>query len=95
VLHSFTGGQGGGTSYASLTFDPAGNLYGVTTNAGQNGTGNVFELTNGDLTYTDLYDFPMSGGNPYGTLLWNSGTLYGTTSTGGTDGLGTVFAVTP
>jgi len=95
VLHSFTGGLGGGTLLASLTFDPAGNLYGVTTNAGQNGAGNVFELSNGDLTYTDLYDFPNGGGNPYGTLLLNNGTLYGTTLLGGMDGLGTVFAVTP
>jgi len=97
TLHSFTGGEQGGTIFASLTFDPAGNLYGVTTNAGLNGTGNVFELTpsNGGWTYTDLYDFPASGGNPYGTLLWNNGTLYGTTLYGGMDGLGTVFAVTP
>lgn len=94
VLHSFTGGEGG-TSYANLTFDPAGNLYGVTTVAGLNGTGNVFELSHGDWTYTDLYDFPAGGGNPYGTLLWNNGTLYGTTLYGGMDGLGTVFAVTP
>lgn len=90
-------GQGGGTIYASLTWDPAGNLYGVSTGDGPNNNGFVFELSpsNGGWTYTDLYDFPASGGDPYGTLLWNNGSLIGTTFYGGTDGLGTVFEVTP
>jgi len=96
VLHSFTE-LGGGPLLASLTFDPAGNLYGVTTTGGLNEGGNVFELTpsNGGWTYSDLYDFPEGHGSPYGTLLWNNGTLYGTTQRGGTDNLGTVFEVTP
>ena len=95
VLYSFT--TGGGPLLASLTFDSVGKLCGVTTNGGLHERGNVFELTpsNGGWTYADLYDFPSSGGNPYGTLLWNGGVLYGTTYTGGTDDLGTVFAVTP
>jgi uncharacterized repeat protein (TIGR03803 family) len=96
-LHSFTGGQGGGTNLASLTWDPAGNLYGVSTGDGLYDRGFVFELrpSNGVWGFTDLYDFPAGGGNPYGTLLWNNGTLYGTTLYGGTDGLGTMFGVTP
>ena len=44
VLHSFGGGDGQ-YPIQGVTFDASGNLYGVTTEGGANGTGNVFEIT--------------------------------------------------
>jgi uncharacterized repeat protein (TIGR03803 family) len=47
VLHSFSSG-GGGTTFASLTFDPAennGTLYGTTFSGGTDSAGSVFEIT--------------------------------------------------
>jgi hypothetical protein len=44
VLHRFTGGKDGGTPFAGLTFDAAGNLYG-TTNGANTTFGSVFEIT--------------------------------------------------
>ena len=45
VLYSFTGGTDGGTPYAGVIFDPAGNLYGTTYVGGVYGYGTVFMLT--------------------------------------------------
>jgi uncharacterized repeat protein (TIGR03803 family) len=44
VLHSFTGGDDGGGSYAPLIGDAAGNLYGTTTYGGAFSNGTAFEL---------------------------------------------------
>ncbi|MGC9948411.1 MAG: choice-of-anchor tandem repeat GloVer-containing protein [Bryobacteraceae bacterium] len=45
VLHAFTGGADGGSPYAGLIFDPAGNLYGTTTAGGNDTVGVVFKLS--------------------------------------------------
>jgi uncharacterized repeat protein (TIGR03803 family) len=46
LLHTFTGGTADGQlPFASLVFDPAGNLYGTTFGGGSAGYGTVFEIT--------------------------------------------------
>jgi uncharacterized repeat protein (TIGR03803 family) len=75
----------GGTPYAGVIFDKAGNLYGTASGQGidacTNGCGTVFEL---DTTgaFTVLYSFAgyPDGGEPFGGLILDkAGNLYGTT----------------
>jgi uncharacterized repeat protein (TIGR03803 family) len=103
VLHSFGNrGMDGDYPYASLIFDPAGNLYGTTTGGGTHGGGTAFELTpkaGGLWTEKVLYSFNPNGKdgeNPYADLIFDAaGNLYGTTYKGGTATFGTVFQLTP
>ena len=44
VLHAFTGGYGGGNPDAGVIRDPAGDLYGTTTEGGAGGLGLVYKL---------------------------------------------------
>jgi uncharacterized repeat protein (TIGR03803 family) len=46
ILYSFTGGTDGGTPYAGLIRDSAGNLYGTAFVGGATGNGVVFEISN-------------------------------------------------
>src|SRR5205807_7414368 len=61
MIHDFTGGADGlGGSAGRLILDGAGNLYGVATAGGANGSGVAFELTpagGGTFTFTTLYAF--------------------------------------
>ena len=100
ILHQFTGASDGCQTYASVTFDSAGNLYG-TTNAG-GGTANagtVFELIPGSMgrwNLRTLYTFQggMDGLDiTSGVVLDSAGNLYGASMGGGTAGFGTVFEV--
>jgi uncharacterized repeat protein (TIGR03803 family) len=97
LLYSFSVGYG---SYASLTMDSLGNLYGTTYGDGL-GYGNVFKLTpsSGGWTETDLYDFTggsRDGGNPYCAVTVDAqGNIYGTASSGGFYGYGVVWEITP
>jgi uncharacterized repeat protein (TIGR03803 family) len=45
ILYSFTGGSDGQYPSGSLTLDATGNLYGATSNGGQDGYGVIFEIT--------------------------------------------------
>ncbi|HKF50031.1 MAG TPA: choice-of-anchor tandem repeat GloVer-containing protein [Terracidiphilus sp.] len=101
VLYTFSGGGDGGTPFAGLIMDSAGNVYG-TTSAGGNltgcagGCGVVFKVTPAG-SESVLYTFTggSDGANPAAGLLMDaSGILYGTTSVAGADGFGTVFKVT-
>jgi uncharacterized repeat protein (TIGR03803 family) len=114
VLHFFAGGNGSGNGaypYGNLVFDPAGNLYGTTLTGGNNGWGDVFQLTpNGAGGWTEkvLFSFinsyrgGLEGASPYAGVVFDQlGNLYGTTWGGGNgpcgfqSGCGTVFQLTP
>ncbi|HTV65358.1 MAG TPA: choice-of-anchor tandem repeat GloVer-containing protein [Bryocella sp.] len=99
LLYSFAGCYECGPA-DTLAIDAAGNLYGTTYKDGANGQGNVFKLTNsnGQWTYTDLYDFNCNadGAEPNGgPVLDSGGNIYGTTtSCGAVPGYGTVWKLT-
>jgi len=110
ILYYFEG-HNGSDPISTLTVDPSGNLYGVTTLGGRltcgspYGCGTVFELTpNGNGTWTEqiLRSF-HNGRFPRGKLVFDAaGSLYGTTWLGGRYddgscgyGCGTVFKITP
>ena len=105
VLYSFNGGSDGGTPYAGVIFDQAGNLYGTTSEGGGSGCngsgcGTVFQLTPSGSGWTKnvIYTFQgaSDGANPHGGLIFDpSGNLLGTTAGGGPGGGGTVFMLTP
>jgi uncharacterized repeat protein (TIGR03803 family) len=111
VLYSFDPSIGDGcNSYAGLTRDPAGNLYGTTSAAGANQRGTVFEVSPDEGGWTEkvLYSFQANttdGWNPNGGVIFdNAGNLYGTTLQGGGgdqlcsgffSGCGTVFELRP
>jgi len=93
TLASFNGANGE-MPYSSLTFDPAGNLYGTTYGGGRYGYGTVFELAAGSNTIINRASFTgagTNGENPFGNLILSAdGDLYGT-SFGGTTNQGTIF----
>jgi uncharacterized repeat protein (TIGR03803 family) len=94
VLYSFHGGVDGGTPYAGVTRDQAGNLYGATEAGGTFGNGVIFKLDSAG-NQTVLYSFrgnPTDGSQPYAALTIDAvGNLYGNTYVGGQRNLGTVF----
>lgn len=96
----------GASSYANMTADANGNLFGVTVLGGDNDNGVVYELSpdgSGGFTHSVVYAFCPSGGectdgaHPVGIVADDaSGNLYGVTGNGGTGGnAGTVFVLTP
>jgi uncharacterized repeat protein (TIGR03803 family) len=103
VLHSFGGGTDGGSPYASLIFDGAGNLYGTTQGGGLYFGGTVFEFSprqGGGWTETVLHNFNPDNGtdgyDPQASLIRDAaGNLYGTTSSGGIHFWGTAFELSP
>jgi uncharacterized repeat protein (TIGR03803 family) len=90
VLHSFTGGRDGGTPYAALVRDAAGNLYGTTLSGGSHGDGTVFKI-DAQGKETVLHSFSQASGNgesPVAGLFRDkSGNLFGTTQIGGNFGV--------
>jgi uncharacterized repeat protein (TIGR03803 family) len=108
VLHTFTGGTDGGTPYAGVIQDAAGNLYGTTQIGGacaytRGGCGVVFELIRCSSNPSG-YDFKVlhtftgeDGAFPLAALVRDAaGNLYGTTSQGGgTHNGGVVFKLSP
>jgi uncharacterized repeat protein (TIGR03803 family) len=87
-------------NFGDLTFDRAGNLYGVAFSGGHTG-GGVYQMTpaSGGWTETDIYLFPHNGVNfqPVGGVIADSaGNLYGTTYGAPTVGTyGSVYELTP
>jgi hypothetical protein len=100
VLHTFSDADGD-LPYGGLTFDSAGNIYGVTDSGGTYNSGTVFELSpssGGGWTFKSLYSFTggLDGYQPNGNLAIDSaGNLYGTTVWNGQYQSGTVFELTP
>ena len=101
VIHTFKGGRDGATgSKGRLTFDKAGNMYGVATVGGANGAGTAFRLTRlqgGRWRYRTFFAFAgePNAGFPYGALTFDeSGNLYGTTYYAGAHGLGSAYELT-
>jgi uncharacterized repeat protein (TIGR03803 family) len=96
TLHSLTGG-----TYAGVTLDSAGNLYGTTVGGGAYARGTVFALMqSSDDAWMErvLHDFTggKDGTAPYASPIFDAaGNLYGTTRYGGASGNGTVFELTP
>ena len=102
VLHTFAGPGSGGTgadgaySYARLTRDWSGTLYGTTETGGTYGLGTVFELCESSGTYTEkiLYSFQGGSDGKYpsaGLIRDVAGNLYGAAGYGGAHGFGTLF----
>lgn len=101
VLHEFTGRPDDGEQPQSLLVeDPAGNIYGTTTNGGLNNAGTIFRVDNSG-NYTMTYDFCVDppactdGGAPIpGLILDPAGNLYGVGAGGGAFDAGVVFELT-
>jgi uncharacterized repeat protein (TIGR03803 family) len=111
LLHTFAGGTDGcSPSFAALTKDNFGNLYGITGGGGScsdctGNEGTVYELSppaagGSAWTETVIYSFGTAGASdtlaPTGTLLLApGGGLYGTSFAGGAYGFGTVYWLSP
>lgn len=104
VLHTFELTDGDGPA-ASLIFDGAGNLYGVTEYGGDlacdpsGGCGTAFKLApgaNGEWTETVLHAFSKYPKNPSSSLIFDAaGNLYGTTFEGDKYDGGILFKLSP
>jgi len=97
VIHAFNGADGYGPG-AALTFDQAGNLYGMTPVGGANGLGVIYQLKpqpGGSWKFRVIHHF--TGGNDGSSgaagrlLLAPDGNLYGVATTGGANGKGVAF----
>ncbi len=98
VLYSFTGLTDGGSPFAGVILDAAGNLYGTTELGGDNARGTIYQLTHGPNGWTEkvLHSFGPAARFPFGGLVFDTaGNLYGTTRGGGTATAGTVFRLSP
>ena len=64
ILYTFTGAPGGAWPSGHLTFDKAGNVYGVTSRGGANDSGVVYELTptGGGWSFQLLHRFARTDG---------------------------------
>lgn len=86
VLHTFTGGSDGASSFAGLIRDADGNLYGSTGYGGTAGAGTMFKLT-ASGKHTVLHSFTGKRGDgslPFDGLVRDRlGCVYGTTMFGG------------
>jgi uncharacterized repeat protein (TIGR03803 family) len=104
VLYRFpdpSKGSGDGAGpVGELTFDVAGNLYGVTAAGGSSCcNGVVYKLTHSGGSWSEsvIFSFQPSGGIvPAGGVIFDSvGNLYGTTNQGGGNQFGTVYQLMP
>ena len=100
VIHYFNGNDGYGPG-SGLTFDAAGNLYGMTPTGGPNAAGVIYQLTpqpDGSWKLHVIHAF--TGGNDgasasAGRLLIDaSGNIFGVATAGGANGAGTAFRLT-
>jgi uncharacterized repeat protein (TIGR03803 family) len=101
ILHNFEMQADGGTPYAGLILDSAGNLYGAATQGGlgSNAGGSLFELSPsaGAWTFDVMYDIPGWGiSGAFRNLMFEAanGVIYGTTHCDGNFSAGTVYQLT-
>lgn len=90
----FSGTVNGSFPRGSLIKASDGNLYGMTSNGGQNGLGTLFQYDLSSGTYTKKIDFDGAsfGSYPNGSLMQAAdGYLYGLTLTGGINDKGVIF----
>ncbi len=94
VLHTFSGPDGA-YPHAPLTVGADGNLYGGTSQGGNNNYGVLFKITPSG-TYTVLHYFAGSDGSDVenGMTVGRDGNLYGVTYRGGGGGVGVIFKLT-
>lgn len=91
---NFDGFNMGGAPMGTPLQAANGILYGLTYNGGTSSKGVLFSYNIATDTYTKLvsFDGPITGSNPYGSLVQASnGKLFGMTSGGGANGDGTLF----
>jgi uncharacterized repeat protein (TIGR03803 family) len=98
LTHLATFPSSAGTeSYGQLYRDVSGNLFGVNSAGGANGTGTIFKVAAANNAVTVPITFNgINGSTPRGGLVAGAdGMLYGTTLTGGANNRGTVFEFDP
>jgi uncharacterized repeat protein (TIGR03803 family) len=96
IIHSFGGSRDDAPPGGGLVRDPAGNLYGTTTEGGSEFFGTVFKLDpSGKETVLHTFVGKQGNGPDWGVIRDSKGNLYGTTQYGGAYGGGVVFKVTP
>ena len=89
-------GVDGGIPKGSLLLASDGNFYGMNSDGGPKGYGNIFKITPAGK-YSVLYNFnpSLDGGSPQGSLIQaTDGSLYGLTISGGAKAGGTAFKIT-
>jgi uncharacterized repeat protein (TIGR03803 family) len=98
VLHTFTGGNDGSGPGSGLTFDKAGNLYGMTPTGGKYSFGVIYQLkpsTTGNWTFRVIHAFTGGADGSSGSagrfILDHAGDLYGVATVGGANGNGVAF----
>jgi uncharacterized repeat protein (TIGR03803 family) len=94
ILKNFTIAPEGTRPLGSLILQ-GGKLYGMTTEAGQNGDGIIFKINTDGSNYLKLYDFTgvanAGGSFPRGSLYSDGTYLYGLTTRGGSNDFGIIF----
>jgi uncharacterized repeat protein (TIGR03803 family) len=100
VIYRFQGAPGDGSVPGSgdLIWDQQGNMYGTTTNGGQNDLGTVYEVMHSGNQYTESVICNFSGPDgsyPQGGVISDGkGNLFGTTVLGGLYNFGSIFELT-
>lgn len=77
---------------APIQSDQSGNLYGVVTQGGVNGSGGVFKVNTKGAEWI-IHDFP-AGFRSDGVVMDTAGNLYGVSVNGGTYNAGEVYKLT-
>ncbi len=94
TIFSFQYVPTGGFPFGSLITDGT-SLYGMTSQGGAASFGTVFKIAKDGTGHTKLVEFTggTDGGEPQGSLFYDSSFLYGMTNTGGTSDSGVIFKV--
>jgi uncharacterized repeat protein (TIGR03803 family) len=97
VLYHFNSIPGGLNPRSALTFDNAGNLYGVTSLGGLDNRGVVYEISpsSGGWTEKTLYSFDAFYPYDAALIFDGAGNLYGVATEGGLYNKGVAFELTP